>query len=142
MYGAALRVVFSREQGGFPPRRIISKYMSLSCSIAPEPVTIHMQHKTNARQRRSPAHRTASIEIGLEQYTHSPKRRLKDCCVEGSACSHSARHAWWKGLAQPSHSKCSNPPSARSKDVADGALDRVVGRVRRDAAHMCNAQSM
>lgn len=96
---------------GFPPpRRIILKKYEF---IAPEPVTIHMQHKTNARQRRSPAHRTASIEIGLEQYTHSPKRRLKDCCVEGSACSHSARHAWWKGLAQPSHATLGGSPSRR-----------------------------
>jgi len=38
----------------------------------------------------------ASHAIGWLQYTHSPKRRLKDCCVVASPRSHLLRHALWK----------------------------------------------
>ena len=54
----------------------------------------------------------ASTVTGRLQYGHSPKSRLNDERVEGSALSHSYRHALWKGFEQPSHAISGTQPSS------------------------------
>ena len=53
----------------------------------------------------------ASTVTGRLQYGHSPKSRLNDWRVEGSALSHSHRHDLWKGFEQPSHAISGTQPS-------------------------------